>query len=287
MTNATHKIILVTGSTDGAGRQVAEILGRRGHMILVHGRDRRRAEAVARNIEAAGGRARVFLSDFSSLEDVRALAGTILRDHPRIDVLINNAGIGFGPPGGGRAESRDGHELRFAVNYLAPFLLTRFLLPGLPAGLGRIVNVASVGQEPIDLSDIMLRRGWSGERAYRRSKLALIMLSFDLAEELRGAGVTVNALHPATFMATTMVRESGIAPQSSVEEGAAAIVALAVSPRLEGKTGLYFDGERPVRAHDQAYDAGMRARLRDLSFALVGLAPSATSTPPGNGSTRT
>jgi NAD(P)-dependent dehydrogenase (short-subunit alcohol dehydrogenase family) len=139
----------------------------------------------------------------------------------------------------------------------------------------RIVNVASVGQQAIDFSDVMLKHGYSGGRAYCQSKLAQILFTFDLAAELTGTGVAVNALHPATYMDTPMVRGDGISPASSVDEGADAIVNLAVSPALEGRTGLYFDGLRPSRAQSQAYDAAARARLRALSFDLTGLADAA------------
>ncbi len=168
--------------------------------------------------------------------------------------------------------SRDGYELRFAVNYLAGFLLTRRLLPLLKAGgPARIVNVSSVGQQPIDFSDVMLTRGYSGVRAYCQSKLAQIMFTFDLAEELAGSGVTANCLHPATYMNTTMVRQAGVAPMSTVDQGADAIFNLAVGTGLDGRTGLYYDGQRPSRANAQAYDAAARERLRLLSLNLAGL----------------
>jgi NAD(P)-dependent dehydrogenase (short-subunit alcohol dehydrogenase family) len=156
------------------------------------------------------------------------------------------------------------------VNYLAGFLLTRLLLPLLQASRpARIVNVASIGQEPLDFDDPMLDRGYSGIRAYRRSKLAQVMSTFDLAGQLRDAGVTVNCLHPATFMDTAMVRMSGIAPASTVEEGADAILRLVLDERLAATTGEFFDGQRPARAIAQAYDAAARERLRDLSLRLT------------------
>ena len=135
----------------------------------------------------------------------------------------------------------------------------------------RIVNVSSLGQEAIEFDDVMLMHGYSGLRAYRQSKLAQIMFTIDLAHELRGIGVTVNALHPATFMNTTMVHQSGVTPISSVEEGADAILKLAVSPEVEGQSGLYFNGQREARANAQAYDAAAREHLRTRSLELVGL----------------
>jgi NAD(P)-dependent dehydrogenase (short-subunit alcohol dehydrogenase family) len=188
--------------------------------------------------------------------------------------VISNAGIGTAVGGRERSLSADGHELRFAVNYLAGFLLVRLLLPLLRAATpSRVVNVASAGQTPIDFDDVMLERDYTGGRAYMQSKLAQIMFTFDLARELEDSGVTANALHPATYMNTTMVRQSGATPISTVEEGAAAICRLAVSPEVEGKTGLYFDRMQATRANAQAYDERARDRLRRLSYELTGLKP--------------
>lgn len=266
------KTILITGSTDGVGRRVAERLAKPGNTILVHGRNHDRGESLVGAIHDLGGTATFYAADFASLDDVRRLAAEVRRDHVQLDVLINNAGIGVAGANPGRLESRDGFELRFAVNYLAGFLLTRLLLPALKAGpTARVVNVASVGQQAIDFSDVMLTHGYSGRRAYSQSKLAQILFTFDLAGELNGNGVTANALHPATYMDTSMVRGDGISPASSVDEGADAILNLAISPELEGQTGLYFDGLRPSRAQPQTYDAAARARLRALSFELTGL----------------
>lgn len=268
-----EKTVLNTGSTNGVGRCVAEKLAQQGATILVHGRDRARAESLLATIRNAGGSGTFYPADLSSLSEVRALAEAIQRDHDRLDILINNAGIGVGGPGSGRQVSQDGHELRFAVNYLSGFLLTQLLLPLLKArSPARIVNVASVGQQPIDFTDVMLTYDYSGRRAYCQSKLAQIMFTFDFAQQLEGAGVTVNSLHPATYMDTAMVRGDGISPMSSVDEGADAILHLAASDAMAGETGLYFDGQRPSRANAQAYDITARERLRDLSLELVGLA---------------
>ena len=267
----TDRIVLITGATNGVGRVVATRLGRQGWLVLAHGRDQARGAQVVSDIEAAGGRARFYRADLSSKAGVRRLADAIANDHPRLHLLINNAGIGFGTPGTGRVESPDGFELRFAVNYLAPFLLTRLLLPVVLAGApARIVNVASIGQQDIDFDDVQLDRRYSATDAYRRSKLALIMFTFDLAEELEGREVTVNALHPATFMDTFMVREAGGTPMSTVDEGADAIMNLVVSHAMGGRTGEYFDGLDAARARAQAYDRKARERLRQISFELTG-----------------
>jgi NAD(P)-dependent dehydrogenase (short-subunit alcohol dehydrogenase family) len=267
------KTFLVTGSTDGVGRDVALELGAAGATVLVHGRNRERGEHVVSEIGKHGNGNVVFYpADLSSLQEVRDLAAAVRRDHERLDVLINNAGIGSRSGGPQRPTSADGHELRFAVNYLAGFLLTRLLLPLIVASApARIVNVASAGQFPIDFDDVMLTRGYDGGRAYTQSKLAQVMFTFDLAHELDAAGVAVNCLHPATYMDTTMVRESGVSPISTVKEGADAILNLALSDDLAGRTGFYFDRQRISRANPQAYDETARRRLRALSFQLTGL----------------
>jgi NAD(P)-dependent dehydrogenase (short-subunit alcohol dehydrogenase family) len=270
MTSLKGKTALITGSTDGVGRVVAERLGQMGARVLGHGRDRPRGEHVVADIAAAGGTAELLIADLAALADVRRLAEAVRGTTDRLDILINNAGIGSA--GAARQTSADGHELRFAVNYLAGFLLTYLLMPLIKQSApARIVNVASAGQQALDFADVMLTRGYSGSRAYCQSKLAQIMFTIDLARELEGTGVTVNALHPATYMNTTMVRRAGVTPISTVEEGAEAILNLAAGPVLAGRSGLYFNGLREARADRQAYDADARARLHKLSVDLTGL----------------
>jgi NAD(P)-dependent dehydrogenase (short-subunit alcohol dehydrogenase family) len=268
----TGKTILVTGSTDGVGRMVAERLAADGAHVLVHGRNRARGESLKKEIARSGkGKATLYIADLASLALVRQLATDVLADNKRIDVLINNAGIGFLPTE--RALSADGYELRFAVNYLAGFLLAHLLLPTLKASApARIVNVASLGQSPVNFDDVMMEKNWQGGRvAYTQSKLAEIIFTFDLARELAGSAVTVTALHPATFMATGMVVSAGIEPASTVEEGAEAILALAVGSQHEKTTGAYFNGLKQARANEQAYDPEAQRKLRELSLRLTGL----------------
>jgi NAD(P)-dependent dehydrogenase (short-subunit alcohol dehydrogenase family) len=272
MAKSNGKTVLITGSTDGVGRVVAKRLGEGGWRVLVHGRDRGRGERVVAEINDAGGFAEFLAADLSSLADVRRLADAVQKTTKRLDLLVHNAGIGSGGPQGTRQASADGYELRFAVNYLAGFLLTYLLLPLIEKSTpARIVNVSSLGQEAIDFTDVMLTQNYSGLRAYRQSKLAQIMFTIDLAHELEDAAVTVNALHPATFMNTTMVLQFGGKPMSSVEEGADAILKLAVSPEVQGQSGLYFNGQREARADAQVYDAEARRKLKALSLELTGL----------------
>ena len=267
------KTVLITGSTDGVGRYVATKLAAAGAKVLVHGRDAARAKRLMEEIKRAGGVGPAFYpADLSSLAETRRLAEAVLADHRRLDVFISNAGIGSQNEGPARQTSKDGHELRFAVNYLAGFLLARLLLPLLKASApSRIVNVASLGQHPIDFDDVMIVRGYNGSRAYAQSKLSQIMFTIDLAEELEGSGVTVNSLHPATYMNTTMVRAGGITPISTVEQGGAAILHLVTGADVANKSGRFFNGMDEAKANPQAYDAAARKRLRTLSLELAGL----------------
>ena len=265
--------VLVTGSTDGLGRSVATELARRGADVLVHGRSPERGERAIAEIRAETGNDRVVFhrADLADLHQVSALADAIEQGSPKLEVLINNAGIGSGlPDGREREESSDGYELRFAVNYLAGFLLTQRLLPLLRRSApARIVNVASLGQHPIDFDDPMLTRGYSGSRAYGQSKLAQIMYTIELAERIPADEVTVNSLHPGTYMPTKIVLEEIGRSVDTLESGTTATVRLAVDPELAGVTGKFFDRERETAASPQAYDAEARAALWDLSERLV------------------
>ncbi|MEV5845707.1 SDR family NAD(P)-dependent oxidoreductase [Streptomyces sp. NPDC051985] len=260
--------ILITGATSGLGRFVAFELVRSGHVVLAHGRDPGRTERLVEELRTEGD-AEAFVADLASLARVRELAAHVADAHPDLDVLINNAGVGAGTPGSGRELSADGHELRLAVNYLAPVALTRALLPVLRADApARIVNVGSAGQEPLDFDDPEFTRGYQGFAAYCRAKFALAAHTFTLAEELAGTGVAVNVLHPATFMDTAMVREGGVAPWSTVADGAPGVLALATQ---DLGTGGYFDGTSKARAHEATYDREVQKRLSAVTDQLLAL----------------
>jgi NAD(P)-dependent dehydrogenase (short-subunit alcohol dehydrogenase family) len=263
-----RQVVLVTGSTSGLGREVALAMGERGAHVIVHGRNRARGLEVAQEIQAGPGTASFYAADFASLAQVRALGDAVLRDYERVDVLVNNAGIWLSGDDE-RHESQDGLELSFAVNYLSGYLLTKMLLPIIPHSAdSRIVNVASGAQSPIDFDDPMIENRYSGGRSYGQSKLAQIMHAFDLAEELAGTGIKVNALHPASLMDTPMVIEAGVTPRSSVEDGLEAAMNLIVGSDLE--SGGYYNGTRASRANGQAYDEEARRALKRLSDELVG-----------------
>jgi NAD(P)-dependent dehydrogenase (short-subunit alcohol dehydrogenase family) len=273
------RVVLVTGATDGLGRALAADLARDGATVLVHGRKPGRIADTIREVteagEAAGdpnaaARVRGYQADLASLAAVRSLAEQVIAAEPRLDVLVNNAGIGTDVPGGGvRQESGDGYELRFAVNYLAGYALARLLLPLLRASApSRIVNVASLGQQAIDFDDVMLTSGYDGFRAYRQSKLAQILFTIDLAAELDGTGVTVNSLHPATFMPTKIVVN---APIATIAQGVEATARLITAPAADIGNGRFFNGLDEARANEQAYDPQARRQLRELSESLTGL----------------
>jgi NAD(P)-dependent dehydrogenase (short-subunit alcohol dehydrogenase family) len=268
-------VILITGATDGLGKAVAMQLARTGATLLLHGRDEARGQRMLEEIRAQTGNSHLqwYRADYSQLSQVQALAERLVREQERLDVLVNNVGIGTTLPGGGaRQESEDDYELRFAVNYLVPFLLTRLLFPTLrQSAPARIVNVSSAGQAPINFLDVMLEQNYDGVQAYCQSKLALVMFTFDLAEELAGTGVTANCLHPATYMPTKMVLVARGSSVSTIEEGVQATTHLITAPELDQISGRYFNGLRKARAECQAYDRQARRQLRQLSEQLTGL----------------
>ncbi|MGZ8409510.1 MAG: SDR family oxidoreductase [Hyphomicrobium sp.] len=270
------QVVLVTGATDGIGKGVARELARMGATVLLHGRSQKKLDAVRQEITAETGNTRlqIYKADFSSLAQVRRLADHLISAHTHLHVLINNAGIGAGARGRQQRQmSEDGYELRFAVNHLAPFLLTRLLVPALLGdGFARVVNVASAAQQEIDFANIMLESGYSGMRAYSQSKLAMVMTTFEFAQRLAGRAIAVNCLHPGSLLDTKMVRESFGRPQGDVEEGIRAEIFVATAPEIEGMSGEYFDHAQRARAHPQAYDARARQRLWQVSEAWTGLA---------------
>ncbi|MFE7720701.1 SDR family NAD(P)-dependent oxidoreductase [Nocardia rhizosphaerihabitans] len=264
------RTVLITGATDGLGRDLAVRLGAAGARLILHGRNPDRAAAVAAEVTAASGHVPlIILADLSRLAEVDRLADEIIARTARLDVLVNNAGTG-GRSDGRRELSADGNELLWAVNHLAPYRLTRRLLPLLRTSApARVVNVASAGQQEIDLDDPTPEHDYDVYTAYCRAKLAMIMATIEYAEELDGTGVTVNALHPATLMATTMVLESGVTPISTVAEGADATLRLICDPGLSRMAGRYFNGTRQSRPHAQADNPKARRRLLEISDTAV------------------
>jgi NAD(P)-dependent dehydrogenase (short-subunit alcohol dehydrogenase family) len=245
---------LVTGATGGLGAIVCERLAASGARVIATCRSRERLHALAAKLDGA---IEVNVADLASLAEVDRLA----REVGPIDVLVNNAGVGFGRDQLRRELSHDGIELRLAVNYLAPFVLTYALIERARA----VVQVASVGQRELDFSNFELERDYDGIVAYRRSKLAQVMLAFDTAARF---ATPTTALHPGTFLDTGMVAESGITPLGTAVQGADAILDV-TAKTLAGTTGEFFDQHRLASAHPQAYDKRVRRELFARSCELV------------------
>ena len=263
----TDRVALVTGATDGIGELTAKWLAARGAAVLVHGRNPDKVDRVVEEIRADGADAQGLVADLAAVAQVRTLARDVINHGERLDILINNAGVG--DTRGPRRESDDGLELHFAVNTLAPVLLTRLLADRLAEtaevhGEARVVMVASVAQRAIDFDDPQLTRGYDGMRAYAQSKLGLIMATMELAAELGPRGVTVNALHPGTLLDTKMVRQGFGRAQGPAEDGAEAEVHLATAPELASVTGAYFDRLKRAEPAAQAKDPEARRRLMAL-----------------------
>ena len=277
MNTVKDQSILITGSTDGIGKLTALKLAKQNAHVLIHGRNKEKVKRVVDEIKKESGNQNIegLTADFSSLAEVRKLGGEVISKYKKIDVLINNAGVGYSDP----RYSKDGYELRFAVNYLAPFLFTQLLLPSLRNAAkvpgrketARIVNVSSIGQLPINFEDIMFEKKFDGVQAYRQSKLALIMFTIDLANQLREERITVNSLHPGTYLNTNMVRKANITPMGEPEIGADAEIYLATSTDMEGVTGKYLNIKVEAKANAQAYNQEARKKLREIGLKYTGL----------------
>jgi NAD(P)-dependent dehydrogenase (short-subunit alcohol dehydrogenase family) len=266
-----EQTVLVTGATGGLGRALVQRLAEHRATVVAHGRSSERLDQLVADVEGSTGqRVDAVQADLSSLGEVDRLADTVRERYPDLTVLVNNAGVGFGEPGTGRELSADGIELRFAVNHLASYHLARRLAERLQANApARIVQVASAGQLPLDPEDPLTEQRYDGVTAYRRSKLAQVMATFDLAADLVGTGVSVNAVHPATFMDTAMVRDAGREPVSTIEEGLDATWRLVADEELGEISGCYFDGLRRGLPDPQADDPAARAWVRQLSDSLI------------------
>jgi NAD(P)-dependent dehydrogenase (short-subunit alcohol dehydrogenase family) len=274
--------ILITGGTSGIGKATALGLARLGARVLITGRDARRADETAREIRAAGGTVEVFVADLSVQSEVRRLAGEVLRREPRIDVLINNAGGYWNS----KHVTADGLEHTFAVNHLAPFLLTYLLLERLEKGTaGRVVTVASNAHSlgRIDFDDLQGAQSYSGSRAYNQSKLANVLFTYELARRLQGTAVTANAVHPGLVSTSFGADDPGRVQRlfvpllrpfmKSPAGGAATSIHLASAPGLGRTTGQYFANSKPVRSSPRSHDGAVAARLWAVSADLVGVSP--------------
>ncbi|MET8812760.1 SDR family NAD(P)-dependent oxidoreductase [Streptomyces sp. NPDC004549] len=270
---------LVTGATSGLGRSLARSLAERGWTVLVHGRDEGKCATVVDELRATGATAYPYVADLASLEEAAELGRRVAAEHPSLGLLVNNAGVGAGRDARRRELSRDGYELRFAVNYLAPVVLTRALRSPLrAAGTAQVLNIGSVGQSPFDPDDIQFTRRYDGMEAYTRSKFALAAFTFTIAEEYAREGIGVNCVHPANYMDTTMVIEAGVRPWSSVADGTAAVLH-ALDEGARGASGQYYNESRRAKAHRLAYSADAQQRLASLTDQLIAPAERAGGTP--------
>ena len=264
-----EKTILVTGSTDGIGKQTALELARMGAKVIIHGRDLQRLQTTREEIIKKSGNENIdsLLADFSSLAQVKQMAVDILEKYTRLDVLVNNAGVFLLD----RKITTDGLEMNFQVNHLAPFLLTNLLLPLLKkSSPARIVSVSSAlhSKTILDFENLQGQKSFSGIQAYALSKLGNIYMTLELAEKLAGSGVTANCLHPGgvdTKMLRTAMHITGI----SVEEGAAPSVYLASSPDVAEITGKYFYHKEVGRLSEIASDTAARKRFWKISETLI------------------
>jgi len=266
----SDRTILVTGATDGIGKATAYALAEKGAHLLVHGRNQQKCEALALNLNKKYPASRVgyFVSDFSSLQSVKVMSEQIISEVDALHVLINNAGNFYRR----RTLSEDSFELTFAVNHLAPFLLTLNLLDLLKASApARIVNVSSTAHKSAradDLSDLMGERGYDPFSAYSLSKLANVFFTQSLADRLDPAKVTANSLHPGV-VDTKLLRNSYNMRGISIEEGARTSVYLAVSPEITGTSGKYYQNETEGRASSVARDRDLQEELWRQSMDMV------------------
>lgn len=271
------KTILITGATSGIGYEASIVLAREGHRIIMVGRDQAKTERCVAEVKQKSGATNVeyLLGDFASLASVRTLAAAFLAKYDRLDVLVNNAGTVYDT----RTVTVDGFEATWAVNHLAPFLLTKLLLDRVVQSVpARIVMVSSVGhyRGSMELDDLGYEKGgYSIMGAYARSKLANVLMTRGLAKRLEGKGVTVNALHPGAVATNIWSRAPGwtqpllavvkrlfmISPQ----KGAQTITYLATSPEVEGKTGLYFEKNTPKTPAKLARDEALVEQVWAIS----------------------
>lgn len=254
------KTILLTGATDGIGLETAKRLAGAGHTVLIHGRSDKKLTDVEKTLSSISGVGVIetYRADLSKIAEVEAFAKTIAEGHSTIDVVINNAGV-FSTP---NPVTADGFDVRFVVNTIAPYFLTKRLLPVLSSS-SRVVNLSSAAQSPVNLDALAGKRQLSDNQAYAQSKLAITMWSFQLAQELGKEGPMIVAVNPASLLASKMVKEAYGVPGSDLGIGADILVRAALSDEFANASGLYFDNDRGEfsQPHPDALDAAKNEKL--------------------------
>jgi NAD(P)-dependent dehydrogenase (short-subunit alcohol dehydrogenase family) len=268
------KVILVTGSTDGIGKQSALELARKGATVLIHGRNPSLGKTVLEQIrkESRNDRLELFIADFASLRQVRRLADEACAKYAKLDVLVNNAGVYMRD----RQLTEDGFEVTFAVNHLAPFLLTNLLLDLLKRSApSKIINVSSMAHQGahLDLNDLQAEKRFDAYDVYSKSKLANLLFTYDLAQRLNNSGVTVNALHPSVIATKMLKAGFGSMGGRPVEDGAARIAYLVNTPGIENVSGKYFVNDKEQISSSQSRDAKLRQQFWSLSEKMVAIGP--------------
>jgi NAD(P)-dependent dehydrogenase (short-subunit alcohol dehydrogenase family) len=264
---------LVTGASDGIGKQTALELSRKGVRLLVHGRNEKRAVQAVKDLVAANPKAELepIWADLTSMKQVEAMAERVLKAQQSLDVLLNNAGVFMQE----RKLTGDGFEQTMAVNHFAHVLLTHRLLPLLQqAPQGRIVNVSSMAhmRGHLELDDLTLSKGWGGYGAYATSKLANILFTVELAKRLKATKITVYALHPGVIETKLLVSGFG-GGGADLESGAVTSVYCATDSKLAHESGHYYSNARRADASRQASDAKLATAFYEESCRLLGLKP--------------
>ncbi len=263
-----NKVILITGSTDGIGKLAAIKLAKEGHVVYLHGRNGDKLSRVIEEIKVESGNEKIdgFIADFSNLDEVQKMADRINDSLSKIDVLINNAGVFKSS----NSPTKDGLDIRFVVNYLAPYLLTKKLLPLLKnSNEARVINLSSAAQSSVSLDALTGKTTVSTQEAYAQSKLALTIWSFDLAQ--KEPSISVIALNPGSLLNTNMVKEAFGRFWSSADKGADIIFELATSNQYDKLTGKYFDNDRGTfgSAHSDAYEESIALNLIEVTDRVI------------------
>lgn len=259
------KTILVTGATDGIGLETAVTLARGGARILLHGRNANKAGDAANRVREAGGSCEVILADLSSMKQVQQLGSTV-RLSGHVDVLIHNAGVFMKE----RVLTEDGFETTFAVNHLAPFLLTREILPAMKSG-GRVITLSSIAHRngKLDFENLNAERSFDGYAAYALSKLCNVFFAYELARRTKDEGIASNAVHPGVIQTKLLKKGFNMTQAGSLAEGAATSVFLALSPEVEGVTGKYFTSSRESASTPETHNADLGRALWEHSVSLL------------------